>query len=319
MTETRPVLVATEAEDPTADRVITHLNRLGVPVLRFNPADIGDGLTVSARYGTRLAHAAGRVLTPSRTAHLDDVRAVYWRRPTWPDFARLDPEDARFAAAQTRHGLGGVLRALDGALWVNHPALNAEADYKPHQLALAQRLGLAVPPTLVTNDPADAREFVTAHPEVIYKTLRSTTYQRDGVPLAGWAEPVGADEIDDRVRVAPHLFQERVNKAYDVRVLIVGRQVFAVRIDSGLLDWRRDYSALTYSVVTLPTPVESALIAFIDTFGLASGSFDLAVDRDGSHWFLELNPNGQWGWLEEQTELPMAAAFADLLTQGGTP
>ncbi|MCX5375914.1 ATP-grasp ribosomal peptide maturase [Streptomyces sp. NBC_00091] len=319
MTEERPVLVATEVDDPTADRVITHLNRRHVPVVRFNLADIGDGLTVSARYGTRSAHEAGRVLTPTRTARLDDVRSVYWRRPTWPTFHHLGPDDARFASAQTRHGLGGVLRALDGALWVNHPALNAEADYKPQQLALAQRLGLAVPPTLVTNDPADAREFVAAHSEVIYKTLRLTSYQRDGVPLAPWAEPVTAREIDDRVRVAPHLFQVRVNKVCDVRVLIVGREVFAVRIDSGLLDWRRDYSALTYSVVTLPAQVEKGLIAFLDTFGLASGSFDLAVDRDGSHWFLELNPNGQWGWLEEQTGLPMAAAFADLLAQGGTP
>lgn len=319
MTEKRPVLVATEAEDPTADRVITHLNERAVPVVRFNLADIGDGLTVSARYGTRLARVAGRVLTPSRAARLDDVRAVYWRRPSWPTFPHLGPDDARFAAAQTRYGLGGVLHALDGPLWVNHPARNAEADYKPHQLALAQRLGLAVPPTLITNDPAEAREFVAAHPKVIYKTLRLTSYQRDGVGLAPWAEPVTADEIDDRVRVAPHLFQVCIDKACDVRVLIVGRQVFAVRIESDLLDWRRDYSALTYSVVTLPAPLEAALLAFLDTFGLTSGSFDLAVDRDGAPWFLELNPNGQWGWLEECTGLPMAAAFADLLAQGETP
>lgn len=319
MTETRPVLVATEADDPTADRVITHLNRVGVPVVRFNPADIGDGLTVSARYGNRPTRPAGRLLTSSRTAHLESVRAVYWRRPSWPSYPHLGADDARFAEAQTRHGLGGVLRALGGVLWVNHPALNAEADYKPQQLALAQRLGLAVPPTLVTNDPADAREFIAAYPEVIYKTLRLTPYQRDGVPMAPWAEPVTADEIDDGVQVTPHLFQVRVDKEYDVRVLIVGHQVFAVRIDSGLLDWRRDYSALTYSVVTLPAPVEKVLSAFLDTFGLASGSFDLAVDRDGEHWFLELNPNGQWGWLEERTQLPMAAAFADLLAQGGHP
>lgn len=316
-TEERPVLVATEADDVTADMVIAELNRRSVPVVRFNPADIGDGLTVSARYGSRPAHTAGRLLTPSRVAWLDDVRAVYWRRPTWPSFPHLGPDDARFSAAQTRYGLGGVLHALAGPLWVNHPLRNAEADYKPHQLAQAERLGLAVPTTLITNDPAEAREFVAAHPFVIHKTLRATSYQRDGVAVVSWAEQVTAEAIDDRVRVVPHLFQEQVDKVCDVRVLIVGRRVFAVRITSGLLDWRRDYSALAYEAVTLPAALEAALLAFLDAFGLASGSFDLAVDRAGTYWLLELNPNGQWGWLEENTGLPMAAAVADLLTQGG--
>lgn len=318
-TEERPVLVATEANDVTADMVITELNRRSVPVIRFNPADIGDGLTVSARYGSRPARVAGRLLTPSREADLEDVRSVYWRRPTWPAFEHPGPDDARFAAAQTRYGLGGVLHSLGRPLWVNHPLRNAAADYKPHQLALAQHLDIAVPDTLITNDPDEARGFIATHPGVIHKTLRATSYQRDGVPVVSWAEPVTADEIDDRIQVIPHLFQVRVDKAYDIRVLIVGYEVFAVRINSDLLDWRRDYAALTYSVISLPARLEKALLAFLDSFGLASGSFDLAVDRDGTHWLLELNPNGQWGWLEEHTELPMASAVADLLTQGGTP
>jgi ATP-grasp ribosomal peptide maturase len=318
VTEERPVLVATEADDVTADMVITELNLRSVPVVRFNPADIGTGLTVSARFGTCPAPVVGQVRTPSRTADLTHVRAVYWRRPAWPDFRHLGDDDARFAAAQVRYGLGGTLYALDGPLWVNHPLRNAAADYKPAQLALAQRLGLEVPPTLVTNDPSEAREFIAAQGQVIYKTLRWTPYRRDGVPVTGWAEPVTAAEVDDSVRVAPHLFQARVDKVADIRVLVVGRRVFAVRIDSGLLDWRKDYSALSYTAVDLPDRVSKALVSCLDHFGLVSGSFDLAVDSADKYWWLELNPNGQWGWLEEKTGLRMSAAFADLLTRGDT-
>lgn len=312
------MLVATEADDVTADMVISELNRRQVPVVRFNPADIGTDLTVSARFGTCSAAVAGQVRTPSRTTDLTQARAVYWRRPVWPAFQQLSDDDARFAAAQVRYGLGGTLYALDGPLWVNHPLRNATADYKPAQLALAQRLGLTVPPTLVTNDPVDAREFIAAHGQVLSKTLRWTPYKRDGVPVTWWAETVTAAEIDDSVRVAPHLFQARVDKVADVRVLVVGRRVFAVRIDSGLLDWRRDYAALSYTVVDLPDRVEKALLACLEHFGLVSGSFDLAVDRAGHYWWLELNPNGQWGWLEENTGLALSAAFADVLTQGET-
>ncbi|MER7844207.1 ATP-grasp ribosomal peptide maturase [Kitasatospora sp. NPDC096077] len=319
-TEERPVLVVTEAEDVTADMVITELNRRDVPVVRFNPADIGVGLTVSARFGTCPAPVAGQVRTPSRTADLAHVRAVYWRRPVWPTFQNsgLGDDDARFAAAQVRYGLGGTLYSLDGPLWVNRPANEAAADYKPAQLALAQRLGLSVPATIVTNDLDEARKFITAHGQVIFKTLRWTLYERDGVQLTGWVEPVSADELDDSVRVTPHLFQARIDKIADVRVLVVGRRSFAVRIDCDLLDWRRDYSALSYTVVDLPDDLNKALHGFLDHFGLASGSFDLALDRAGDYWWLELNPNGQWGWLEQETGLEMSAAFADLLTRGET-
>lgn len=316
MRENSPVLVVTEADDPTADMVITELNRRGTPVVRFDPADIGVDLTLSARFGGRSAPVTGELRTPSRAVDLTRARSVYWRRPVWPAFDGLGRDDARFAAAQVRYGLGGTLQALSGPLWVNHPLRNAEADYKPAQLAVAQRLGLAVPPTLVTNDPAAARCFAAAHDQVIYKTLRWTPYRRDGVPLTGWADPVTAAEIDERVRVVPHLFQAVVDKVADLRVLVVGRRVFAVRIESGILDWRRDYAALSYRTVELPGPVERALLAHVDHFGLASGSFDLAVDREGCPWWLELNPNGQWGWLQEPTGLPMSAAFAALLTQG---
>lgn len=317
MAEEKPVLVATEADDLTADMVITELNRRNVPVVRFNPADIGAGLTISARFSTRRASMAGWVRTPSRTADLTRVRSVYWRRPEWPSFAHLEPDDARFAAAQVRFGLGGLLYAIDHPLWVNHPQRIAAADYKPAQLALAQRLGLAVPATLVTNDPDEARHFiVSVRGDVLFKTLRWTPCTQGGVPVTCWADPVSAEEIDESVRVTPHLFQARVDKIADIRVLVVGRHTFAVRIESDLLDWRKDYSALTYSVEHLPDRVNKALHLYLEFLGLVSGSFDLAVDRDGHYWWLELNPNGQWGWLETETGLPMSAAFVDLLSQG---
>ncbi|PNG97805.1 ATP-grasp ribosomal peptide maturase [Streptomyces malaysiensis] len=320
MADTKPVLVVTEPLDITADMVITRLNERGVPVIRFNPADLPAGeLTVSARFGGRPAtRVAGRLRTPSRGVDLERIRAVYWRRPSWPAFDHLDAADARYAAAQVRHGIAGVLHSLDGPLWVNHPVHNAAADHKPTQLATAVRLGLTVPATLVTNDPGEARGFIAAHGRVITKTLRWTPYERDGIGMTSWAEPVTADEVDDTVSVAPHLFQARVDKVADLRVLVVGRQSFAVRIDSGLLDWRKDYSALSYRVVDLPDWLEKALRACLDHFGLPTGSFDLALDRHGEPHWLELNPNGQWGWLEERTGLPMAAAFADLLAQGDT-
>ncbi|MFB6571073.1 ATP-grasp ribosomal peptide maturase [Streptomyces noursei] len=323
MNDAEPVAVVTEVDDVTADMVITELNKRGVPIVRFDPSDIGDGLQMSARFGASTdssATPAGTLRTLSRDTTLERVRAMYWRRPTWPHFDHLDAPDARYAEAQVRHGLGGTLYALPNCRYVNHPLSNRTAEHKPLQLAAAQRLGLTVPPTLISNDLKAIREFIAEHDSVIFKALRWTPYRRaDGVGLTTWTEPVTADHVDERVTVTPHLFQAQVPKIADVRVVIVGPTVFAIRIDSDLLDWRADYSALTYTPMDLPTGVERALLAHLDHFGLASGSFDLCITPDGDLHWLELNPNGQWGWLEDETGLPITQAFADLLEQGATP
>lgn len=312
MAATGTVLVITEVDDPTANVVIRELNTRGVPVARFNPADIGDTLTVTAFYG-RGQEGPGRLDTPSRGVELAAVRSVYWRRPTWPRFEHLNAPDAEFAAAQVRAGLGGILYALP-VPWVNHPHANRAADDKPVQLSAAQQVGFTVPATLVTNDPDAARAFAKRHGPVICKAMRWTPYRRaDGVGLTSWTEPVTADEIDDSLGAAPHLFQALVDKVADLRVVVAGSRVFAVRIDSGPLDWRRDYSALSCSEFPLPDGLGPALVAYLRRFDLASGSFDFCIDRHGALHFLELNPNGQWGWLQDAAGLPIAAAFADLL------
>lgn len=178
-------------------------------------------------------------------------------------------------------------------------------------------MGLPIPPTLVSNNLDDIKAFLTEHEQVVYKALRWTPYrQQDGTGLTTWTEPVSIDELDESVAVVPHLFQARIRKEADMRVVVVGERVFAVRIDCDLLDWRRDYSVLSYRVTTLPDQISDLLVRYLRRFGLASGSFDLVLDCDGDLHFLELNPNGQWGWLEDAADLPLTSAFADLLAQG---
>ncbi|WP_406066201.1 hypothetical protein [Streptomyces sp. NBC_01077] len=84
--------------------------------------------------------------------------------------------------------------------------------------------------------------------------------------------------------------------------------------------WGTDDQTVTraggYTLVDLSDHLAKTLRAYLDHFALPTESFDPAVDRAGDYWWLELNPNGQWGWLEQNTGLPMAAALADLLTQG---
>lgn len=255
----------------------------------------------------------GSLSTPTRTADLSRVRSLYYRRPSGFAFPHLSEHDARFAATQARYGLGGTLASLPGCLYVNHPHRIGDAEFKPSGLAAAVTAGFQVPPTCITSDPAAARAFITAHKQVIYKPLSTPLYRVDGVSCTIEVREVTAEEIDDRVTGTAHLFQERIDKVADARVTVIGDQAYAVRIDSGLLDWRTDYDYLTYTVVQPPPGIAAALARYLSLFGLVFGAFDFAIDHTGAWWFLECNPSGQWAWLEPETGLPMVAAMADLL------
>ena len=316
-------MVLTNLEDPTADLVIAELYDRAVPVVRFDAGDFPTTLSCSVTVGGSARQWEGSVRTPTRSADPGAVRSLYYRRPSGFAFPHLDPQDARFAAAQARYELGGVLASLPGCLYVNHPHRIGDAEYKPAGLAAAAACGFVLPPTLVTNVPQDVRAFIKAHGPVIHKPISVPTYLVDGRAQTVPVDEVTAEEVTGAVAGTMHLFQQRVDKTADVRVTVIGRRVFAVRIDSGLLDWRTDYSRHTYTPVPVPPDVERAVFTYLEHFGLVFGAFDFALtgpERLSDNWvWIECNPSGQWAWMEPATGLPMTAALADLLQQGATP
>ncbi|MFD3400281.1 ATP-grasp ribosomal peptide maturase [Kribbella sp. NPDC058693] len=311
MTMSDPVLVLTCIDDPTSDAVIEELNSREVPVVRCDPADVLTGrLNVAAQYGS----GPSTLRTTSRDLDLHTIRSVYYRRPSpYRAPAGLTDHDGRFAADQARHGMGGVLAGIR-ARWVNHIWRSLEADFKPAQLAVAHELGFVVPPTLVTNVPGEARTFADAHDQVLYKPLHaSELHGEDGSLSVIWVDEVSPHDLDDSIGTTLHMFQQRVDKVADVRTTVIGANVFSVRIDSPHLDWRRDYGAVTYSVIDTPDDVAKACRRYLERFGLLFGAFDFGLGADGQWSWYECNSGGQWHWLELETGLPMTAALADLL------
>jgi ATP-grasp ribosomal peptide maturase len=303
------VLVLTQQFDPTADLVVAELAGRGVEVFRADTGEFPHRLRLSARLDTGWA---GSLVTDWRTVALEDITAVYFRRPSHFQLDRAMSDDEWWwASEEARFGLGGVLAALD-CRWISHPEAIATAEYKPLQLAAARRAGLAVPRTLITNDPAQARRFVAGLPDgAVYKAL-------SGAPgaLSLPTTRVRAADLDAGVGATAHLFQEWIIKDYEVRLTVVGHRMFAVRIDAtspaARTDFRSDYANLAYSVVDIPRQVQAGVAALMRRFGLAYAAVDLLVSG-GRHYFIDLNPNGQWAFVARPTRLPIAAAIADEL------
>lgn len=130
---------------------------------------------------------------------------------------------------------------------------------------------------------------------------------------------VRAEEIDHTVSGTAHLFQQQVEKAYEVRLTVVDKVYFAVRLDgaseAARLDWRTDYDSLSYSVVTVPDQIREAVSRLLARLRLRFGALDFVVTPQDEWMFLEINPNGQWAWLQDATGLPISAAIADALTK----
>lgn len=153
------VLVLAARDDWPTDRVVAALADRGAPVFRMDTADFPGELRLTARIDAAVTWH-GPLSSPVRTTDLSDVTAVYYRAPgpfSFPE--KMSGTERRFAAAQARAGLGGLINAIDGCRWLNHPVSMSRAEYKPLQLKAARDAGLAVAPTLITNEPHAVREF----------------------------------------------------------------------------------------------------------------------------------------------------------------
>lgn len=316
------VVIVTHWFDPTADFVIEELNKRNVPLIRFDVADFPKNLSLTAVTevdGWRCnIHIDGHSMT------LEDITGIYFRRPTRFDFGLLPEATSEWARAEARNGLGGIL--MTSGKWLNHPHRSGYAEFKPIQLAEAHKAGLTAPRTLITNDPMHAKAFVKEIVNVIYKPMSSSVlpYGAAAGPML-YASVVTEDHLADGegVTSTAHMFQERVDHQYAVRLTVIDGRMFAAAIhahsDAAALDWRSDYEALTYEVVEVPRDVERRVRDFMLRLQLRFGAFDFLVTPEGNWVFLEVNPNGQWAWIEQRTGMPIASAIADALTTEAKP
>lgn len=260
----------------------------------------------------RLDRSAGTRSLAGLTG-LDDVRAVWWRRPH-PSLvpAGLRADDDAYRQAECDGFAQGLLWSLP-ARWINDPGHDRLAHRKIVQLDTARRAGCAIPETLITNDPGEAREFIE-------NCAGRVVFKRTGTSRAEFAETRLAESTDlDRlgaIRWAPTIFQRYIDPECDLRVVWVDGQEWAVRIDSragaGRVDSRLDVS-VGFSPARLPAAVSKSLATLMGALGLRFGVLDLRVGLDGEHYFLEVNPQGQFAYLEIKTGLPIFSSLAGLL------
>lgn len=312
-------LLATNKRDITTDFIVAELKKRSLPFIRINTEDLARAkVTFRPRKGQ-----GWRLEFDDHIVDLEQVRAAYYRRPGVP----LPPPDAVEDRVQSYcvEEWSAVLRSLWNALegrWLNSPFAILRAEDKPRQLSEAAELGFLLPETLVTND-FDAASLFVAQGNVIGKPLRRALVDHGDTQAVLFTSRLGQIEVEDRraVTLAPVIYQREISKACDVRVTVVGDRLFAVAIHSQAVeetsvDWRKgSRPELVHEVICLPESVKAGCLELTRRLGLSYGAIDLVLDKEGQFWFLEINPNGQWAWIERRTDAPIAAAIVDSLVE----
>jgi len=308
------ILILSNHLDEHAHYVLVELAKLGAKAQLLDLAEFPQrlGLTLSYR-GRARDFAFG---CKEGGLALDDCGAVWWRRPQWPEISAdiTRASHRNFALSECTEALQGLWHSLD-AFWVNDPARDQVAQRKAYQLRVAQDVGLTIPATLVTNCPQAARDFIAplGHERVIYKAFSATERE--------WRETrlLKEDELEllQNVKYSPVIFQEYIPAEVDLRITIVGDQIFPAAVHSQQtsykVDFRIDIANARITPTELPADVQERLHALMSTLGLQYGAVDMRRTPEGDYVFLEINPAGQWMFIEAHTQQPIAACMARLL------
>jgi MvdD family ATP-grasp ribosomal peptide maturase len=258
---------------------------------------------------------------------LSTVTALWYRRVAIGHRIprTMDVQLRRTSIDESRATVQGMIASLD-AFHLDPVYRLRRAENKQLQLRVARELGMDIPRTLMTNDPAAVRRFAReCTGGMVMKTLSSFAIYEQGEQKVVFTSPVQSQDLDhlEDLRYCPATFQEQVPKSLELRTTVVGDRVFTAAIDSqrsekARFDWRRDGLGLIgdWEAYQLPAGVEESLLKLMRFFGLNYGAADFILTPAGRHVFLEVNPVGEFFWLEKHPGFPISATIADLLVSG---
>lgn len=325
------ILILSLERDPHARVVAGRLEKLGEEYLWFDCARFPVDSEIHVGYGhDGLARLILRV--DGREYNLSALKAAWLRRLRVPrPLPEITDELSRtWSAGVCNFALSRTWELVSCRWMPASPAVEDYANNKLLQLAVAARLGWRVPRTIVTNSPED---FLAFHEQCDGRmvTKLATGAGAKAQVFVGDLFPAHTQVVRRRdladfrsIQFAPIMLQEYVPKRVELRITVVDSEVFAAEIDSQANprsrdDWRaHDLDREMYRVHRLPADVEALCVRMVRELHLCYGAFDVVLTPDGEYVFLEVNPNGQWLWIEDRTGLPIAEAIARYLAHGGS-
>ncbi len=318
------ILIFSYREDPHVHAVIQHLQDMGARSYEVYTDEIKTHFYLDFDSEKEVTTFLNK--QTGERVYIDETWNIWNRRIIDTKLDKgVDLELEAIVNHETKDALVGIMMCHRGKV-VNRPQYNIHARNKLDQTRVAKKIqrdvcpDIEIPPTLITNDPSSIHDFYDAHDQVCYKLQKGAVVKRDGVNYTVLTNLVTEEHLKhcSLIEQSPHLFQKYIDKAHEVRVVGFGEEALGVAIHSqaserSKIDFRRYDFSVPYTEVALPESVQQFCREMLRHYGLEFGVFDFLVKHDGHYTFLELNPNGQWLWLEIMSRCPLSKTLAEAL------
>ncbi len=316
------ILIFTHKQDVHADEVIRYLNNLNIVVFRLNSEDFLLKYQITL-FQTNNSWSGEIIDELGRVLEIEKLKVAWFRKANFNFLfdSRMDASNKDFISSETK-ALIDVLYTLPTLKWINDPMQARGAKVKFQQLLLASKMGIKIPKTIITTNPKSAKKFFKeCKEEVLLKSIYTGNVTINGRNQGLLSKKISKDEFYKNyknISLCPTQIQEYIKKDFELRITIIGKKVFAVKIDSQAnketsVDWRSDTKMNPHSIFKLPRKIEKFCLDFLKYQNLLYGAMDFIVMPSGEYVFLENNPFGQYLWLELETNVPLTEEIGNLL------
>lgn len=315
------ILIITSKADLTSDFVVKKLQERGIDFFRFNTEELTKTCDFIIDFQRNKYLIVDKI--SGLKYNLKEFESVYYRRPELPEFDSVDlsPEEILFLKNEVYFTLEGIYKALRNANWISPVYSIREAENKIYQLELADEIGFKIPNSIVTNSYEALDSFYTNQKGTcIIKPVKSGLIGSENSSKIVFTSLLNQKpENQKQIELAPNFIQSQIHKKGDVRVTMVGDSCFATLIHSQnhvetKVDWRKGEHHLEHSKIDIPKSVVRKCSILMEKLNLRFAAIDFILDINDEYYFLEINPNGQWAWIERNTGYEISSAIVSLLS-----
>ncbi len=299
-------LVLSSTLDFSTDYICAEMKNRGLSYLRLNRDRFAD-YTVEYKDSV-LSVVLG---AQKHLVTMEQLKSVFFRSPVFIRSNKPYSLEEQLYRSQWSSFIRN-LTVFSNARWLNHPMFTYQAENKLFQLEVAKKSGLMIPETIITNDSSNLVDSKL----YIVKALDTPVFYEAGQEMFTYSTIATGTEIkESSLRKAPVIVQECIEDKVDLRVTVVGNRVFPASItkdNHGIRgDWRKTKKEeLQYQRASIPIDVEERLLCLMKALNLSFGGIDLVL-KDNQYFFIEVNPTGEWGWIEAAVGYDIHGAIVD--------
>lgn len=302
------VLIISNKFDFSTDLITNKLREFNINYLRLNRDELGE---YKIQFDPFIPCLIAEIDNTIYRITEEKLISLYYRAPTFlRDIFQNDLSEEEQLYRTQWAAFVRSLVVFENINWVNNPIATYKAEMKPYQLFYAKKIGFKVPDTLIANHTYNINNTSN---KIAIKSI-DTAILSSGDSEAFIYTTI-LNEIPHEKYDSPFFIQQGLVPKVDIRITVVDGVIVPVKIKSkeGIdIDWRKYKGDIIYEIFDLPDEIKGYCIELANGLDLKFCAIDM-VEYLGEYYFIEVNPTGEWAWLQKNTGYEFDALISKAL------